>query len=99
MLMNQEWNSDKLPVYEPGLDDVIRECRGRNLVIFYLISNAMESITKKPLKPRQKPTLAVPGKIHKHYGSPSKLLLDQSPWNLADKFSIPYLILPRSLLS
>jgi hypothetical protein len=28
----QEWNSDKLPVYEPGLDDVIRECRGRNLV-------------------------------------------------------------------
>ncbi len=26
-----EWNSDELPVYEPGLDDVVRECRGRNL--------------------------------------------------------------------
>ena len=31
-LVFQEWNSDKLPVYEPGLDEVIRECRGRNLV-------------------------------------------------------------------
>ena len=26
-----EWNSDTLPVYEPGLNEVVRECRGRNL--------------------------------------------------------------------
>jgi len=25
------WNSDNLPVYEPGLDDVVKQCRGRNL--------------------------------------------------------------------
>jgi len=25
------WNSDTLPVYEPGLDDVVRRTRGRNL--------------------------------------------------------------------
>jgi len=25
------WNSAKLPVYEPGLDEVVQECRGRNL--------------------------------------------------------------------
>ena len=25
------WNSDKLPVYEPGLDQVVEECRGSNL--------------------------------------------------------------------
>lgn len=25
------WNSDKLPIYEPGLDDVVKECRNRNL--------------------------------------------------------------------
>ena len=25
------WNSDDLPVYEPGLDEVVREARGRNL--------------------------------------------------------------------
>jgi len=27
----QQWNSDSLPVYEPGLDEVVRESRGRNL--------------------------------------------------------------------
>jgi len=26
-----QWNSDQLPVYEPGLNDVVEECRGRNL--------------------------------------------------------------------
>ena len=25
------WNSDKLPIYEPGLDEVVRQARGRNL--------------------------------------------------------------------
>lgn len=25
------WNSDELPVYEPGLDEVVQEARGRNL--------------------------------------------------------------------
>merc|ERR1719331_1592837 len=25
------WNSDHLPIYEPGLDEVVRQCRGRNL--------------------------------------------------------------------
>ncbi|MFW6217530.1 MAG: UDP-glucose 6-dehydrogenase [Verrucomicrobiota bacterium] len=25
------WNSDKLPVYEPGLDEIVREARGKNL--------------------------------------------------------------------
>ncbi len=25
------WNSDELPVYEPGLFEIVREARGRNL--------------------------------------------------------------------
>jgi len=25
------WNSDTLPIYEPGLDDVVKQARGRNL--------------------------------------------------------------------
>ena len=33
--LNQEridaWNSEDLPIYEPGLDDVVKEARGRNL--------------------------------------------------------------------
>lgn len=27
----EEWNSDRLPIYEPGLDDLIRTTRGKNL--------------------------------------------------------------------
>jgi len=26
-----QWNSDDLPIYEPGLDEVVKEARGRNL--------------------------------------------------------------------
>ena len=26
-----EWNSNKLPVYEPGLDDIVFACRDKNL--------------------------------------------------------------------
>jgi len=26
-----QWNSDDLPVYEPGLDEIVKEARGRNL--------------------------------------------------------------------
>ncbi|KAL3879780.1 hypothetical protein ACJMK2_032066 [Sinanodonta woodiana] len=26
-----QWNSDKLPIFEPGLEDIVKECRGRNL--------------------------------------------------------------------
>uniref|UniRef100_A0A7N0T1C4 UDP-glucose 6-dehydrogenase n=1 Tax=Kalanchoe fedtschenkoi TaxID=63787 RepID=A0A7N0T1C4_KALFE len=25
------WNSDRLPIYEPGLYEIVKECRGRNL--------------------------------------------------------------------
>jgi len=25
------WNSDSLPIYEPGLDDLVKSCRGKNL--------------------------------------------------------------------
>ncbi|XP_019878451.1 UDP-glucose 6-dehydrogenase [Aethina tumida] len=26
-----QWNSDKLPIYEPGLDEIVKLCRGKNL--------------------------------------------------------------------
>lgn len=26
-----QWNSDNLPIFEPGLEDIILQCRGRNL--------------------------------------------------------------------
>lgn len=27
----KQWNSDTLPIYEPGLDAIVKSCRGRNL--------------------------------------------------------------------
>eukprot|EP00929_Paragymnodinium_shiwhaense_P054420 TRINITY_DN2727_c0_g1_i2.p1 TRINITY_DN2727_c0_g1~~TRINITY_DN2727_c0_g1_i2.p1 ORF type:complete len:504 (-),score=157.42 TRINITY_DN2727_c0_g1_i2:256-1767(-) len=26
-----QWNTDNLPIYEPGLEDVVKKCRGKNL--------------------------------------------------------------------
>ena len=35
------WNSDELPVYEPGLDEVVREARGRNLTFSTRVAEAI----------------------------------------------------------
>ena len=35
------WNSDKLPVYEPGLDEVVKSARGRNLFFTTGVENAI----------------------------------------------------------
>ena len=36
------WNSDTLPIYEPGLDEVVRKCRGRNLFFSTEIQKGVE---------------------------------------------------------
>lgn len=36
------WNSDSLPIYEPGLDDVVKEARGRNLFFSTRVSEAIQ---------------------------------------------------------
>jgi UDPglucose 6-dehydrogenase len=36
------WNSDKLPVFEPGLDAIIREVRGRNLTFSTELPDAIK---------------------------------------------------------
>ncbi|XP_013195261.2 UDP-glucose 6-dehydrogenase [Amyelois transitella] len=38
----RQWNSEKLPIYEPGLDDVVRQCRGRNLFFSTDIVNSIQ---------------------------------------------------------
>lgn len=44
--VNQEridaWNSDTLPIYEPGLDEVVKRARGRNLFFSTDIKNAVK---------------------------------------------------------
>jgi len=36
------WNSDNLPIYEPGLDEVVREARGRNLTFSTQVDLAID---------------------------------------------------------
>ena len=36
-----QWNSDELPIYEPGLDEVVREARGRNLTFSTQVESAI----------------------------------------------------------
>jgi UDPglucose 6-dehydrogenase len=37
------WNSDKLPVYEPGLDEVVKSARGRNLFFTTGVEDAVRA--------------------------------------------------------
>jgi UDPglucose 6-dehydrogenase len=36
------WNTDDLPIYEPGLLEVVKDCRGRNLFFSTDIDNEIE---------------------------------------------------------
>lgn len=38
----ERWNSDCLPIYEPGLDEVVKSCRGRNLFFTADIDSAIK---------------------------------------------------------
>jgi UDPglucose 6-dehydrogenase len=37
-----EWNSEKLPFYEPGLDDIVKQVRGKNLFFSTNVKQAIE---------------------------------------------------------
>ena len=37
------WNSDDLPIYEPGLDEVVKACRGKNLFFSTDIAGAIKA--------------------------------------------------------
>mmetsp|Transcript_34688 Transcript_34688/g.61000 ORF Transcript_34688/g.61000 Transcript_34688/m.61000 type:complete len:455 (-) Transcript_34688:188-1552(-) len=39
----QQWNSDDLPVFEPGLSEIVQECRGRNLFFSTDIQGALKT--------------------------------------------------------
>merc|ERR1712117_859025 len=36
------WNSEELPIYEPGLDEVVRACRGKNLFFSTDVKGAIQ---------------------------------------------------------
>jgi UDPglucose 6-dehydrogenase len=35
------WNSDQLPIYEPGLYEIVKKCRGKNLFFSTDVDNAI----------------------------------------------------------
>ena len=37
------WNSDRLPIYEPGLDEIVRQTRGRNLSFSTDVESAIKA--------------------------------------------------------
>ncbi|KAG5887163.1 hypothetical protein JTB14_002518 [Gonioctena quinquepunctata] len=37
-----QWNSDKLPIYEPGLNEVVNKCRGKNLFFSSDVARAIQ---------------------------------------------------------
>ncbi|XP_069129393.1 UDP-glucose 6-dehydrogenase-like isoform X1 [Argopecten irradians] len=41
-----QWNSENLPIFEPGLYDLVKECRGRNL---FFSTNVKEAIVEADL--------------------------------------------------
>lgn len=36
------WNSDELPIYEPGLDEIVKQCRGKNLFFSTDVAQAIK---------------------------------------------------------
>nr|CAG4645433.1 EOG090X03RJ [Lynceus sp. MCZ IZ 141354] len=38
-----QWNSEKLPIYEPGLEEIVKHCRGKNLFFSTDIVSAVQS--------------------------------------------------------
>eukprot|EP00730_Choanoeca_flexa_P013021 TRINITY_DN4887_c0_g1_i1.p1 TRINITY_DN4887_c0_g1~~TRINITY_DN4887_c0_g1_i1.p1 ORF type:complete len:464 (+),score=134.25 TRINITY_DN4887_c0_g1_i1:58-1449(+) len=36
------WNSDELPIFEPGLDEVVKQCRGKNLFFSTDVAGAIK---------------------------------------------------------
>ena len=37
------WNSEELPIFEPGLDEIVKRCRGRNLFYSTDIENGIKN--------------------------------------------------------
>jgi UDP-glucose 6-dehydrogenase len=39
----KQWNSDILPIYEPGLEEIVKGCRGKNLFFSSEIAKQIEA--------------------------------------------------------
>eukprot|EP00485_Elphidium_margaritaceum_P011235 CAMPEP_0202703762 /NCGR_PEP_ID=MMETSP1385-20130828/16567_1 /ASSEMBLY_ACC=CAM_ASM_000861 /TAXON_ID=933848 /ORGANISM="Elphidium margaritaceum" /LENGTH=502 /DNA_ID=CAMNT_0049361665 /DNA_START=42 /DNA_END=1550 /DNA_ORIENTATION=- len=70
----ERWNSEKLPIYEPGLDEVIKACRGRNL---FFTSDVTQAILDSSM------IFVSVNTPTKKYGSGAGKAADLKNWELA----------------
>lgn len=77
-----QWNSDNLPVYEPGLDEVVNRCRNRNL-FFQVISPDAISEADVVFVSVNTPT--------KDFGEGAGMAADLQYWEQAARFISPHL--------
>ncbi|HKI99057.1 MAG TPA: nucleotide sugar dehydrogenase [bacterium] len=77
-----QWNSERLPVYEPGLDEVVRRCRGRNL-FFQVASPEAVADADVVFVSVNTPTKA--------FGEGAGMAPDLQYWELAARFLKPHL--------
>lgn len=101
-----EWNSDNLPIFEPGLEEIVKAARGRNLFFSADISSAIEKAdlifisvntpTKmygrgKGMAPDLKYVEAVSRTIAEHARSP-KIVVEKSTVPVKAAQSISYIL-------
>ena len=77
-----QWNSQQLPIYEPGLDAVVERCRGRNL--FFEVS-APEAIAEADI------VFVSVNTPTKEFGEGAGMAPDLQYWEQAARFIQPHL--------